>query len=104
MSEKLSADELEKLAAAATERPWGVNCHGAFWSEAERCDDGVLYLGATICPADAEIVVYLANHATDIAAVVRENERLKAELAEIVSIVRPADIGPPKSVAAEENS
>ena len=103
MAEKLSADELEKLAGAATARPWyaleeiaeyegfeisspAQHCISTY--EDDTCD-AVAWMGPggggdeKENAANADFIAYLANHATAIADVVRENEKFRDALTSI---------------------
>ena len=65
---------LRKLLAKATPGPWGNNCHGTFWSEGERDEGNVLYLGATMTPNNAALIVAAVNSLPEL---LDELERLR---------------------------
>lgn len=80
MSEKLSADELERLAGA-------VKRYASAKADAERiglgCSIKACYDSDRQYLGDRELLAdqYLANHATDLADTLRENEKLQTDLA-----------------------
>lgn len=87
MSE-LSADELERLAGAATARPWVDELMHDYVIIVQADDSGGPIaefngLPGKDCQANAAFIVYLANHAAAVADVVRENERLRNGLQQL---------------------
>lgn len=122
MGSKLNADEIDRLAAAATKAPWYAleelpEC-GEFESpppaqhcistyEDDTCD-AVAWMGPGFSQseeedaANAALIAYLRNHAAEISEAIRENARLRELLVEANRLLFLAEIDDPADIAKLE--